>query len=188
MEYGVILMRAQPVHKGHIDIIRQALKENEKVLIVIGSANKSGTTRNPLPIEVRATLIEDALRDYDLSEKATFMSLPDWSTEDAYQYAKEWGSFFYYNVVRMLGQKTFTMYYNDDPDIVKNWFAKEISKRIVVRHAARKRDVSGTKIRQAFETGDDLYLHEILCPSTYKMKDEIKQMLMNCDEEDFMMQ
>lgn len=188
MEYGVILMRAQPIHKGHIDIIKQALGENEKVLIVVGSSNKYGTKRNPLPIDSRMRLIKDALRDYNLSRKIILMSLPDWSMEDAYQYAKEWGSFFYYNVVRVLEQKTFTMYYNDDLNIVKSWFTKEISERIAVKHAERKRDVSGTKIRRAFEESDDSYLHKMLCPSTYKKKDEIRQMLMDCDKEDSIMQ
>lgn len=188
MEYGVILMRAQPIHKGHIDIIKQALEENEKVLVVIGSSNKSGTKRNPLPIDTRILLIKDSLRDYNLSKKVILMPLPDWSTEDAYQYAKEWGNFFYYNIVRILERKTFTMYYNDDPDIVKNWFIKEISERITIKHAERKRDVSGTKIRQAFEENNDQYLKEMLCPSTYKLKNEIKQMLIQCSEEDFIMQ
>jgi hypothetical protein len=115
------------------------------------------------------------------------MTLPDWSMEDAYQYAKEWGNFFYYNVVSRIGKKEFTIYYNDNPEIVKNWFNEEISKRVTVKHAARCRDVSGTKIRQAFEDNNDLYLKEMLCQSTYDVKSVLKKMLMKKSEDDFTM-
>lgn len=187
MTYGVVLMRAQPVHKGHIDIIKQALIDNTKVLVVIGSANKSGTKRNPLDIDMRVHLLQNALRDCDLSTNVEVMTLPDWSKEDAYQYAKEWGSFFYYNVVAAIGTKTFTMYYNDDPKVVENWFDERIAKRVKVKHAERQRDVSGTKIREAFEQNNNQYLREMLCPSTYGVRPVLKKMLLECTEDDFIM-
>ena len=36
---GVLVTRGQPLHSGHIKVINQALCENDKVLIVIGSAD-----------------------------------------------------------------------------------------------------------------------------------------------------
>lgn len=187
MKYGVVLMRAQPVHKGHIDIIQNVLKENTKALVVIGSANKSGTKRNPLSVGMREHLLRSALRDYNLSTKVEIMTLPDWSKEDAYQYAKEWGNFLYYNIVAKLGTKEFTIYYNDDPAIVQNWFNEELTKRVSVKHAERVRDVSGTKMREAFEQNNDDYLKEMLCPSTYEVKSIIMKMMRNCKKEDFIM-
>ena len=53
MKLGVILSRCQPLHKGHIDMINKALKENDKVLFIIGSANKYSTIRNPFNINMR---------------------------------------------------------------------------------------------------------------------------------------
>ena len=45
MKLGVILSRCQPLHKGHVDMINKALKENDKVLFIIGSANKYSTMK-----------------------------------------------------------------------------------------------------------------------------------------------
>lgn len=38
---GVILARFQPIHNGHIELIRKAVKENDEVLIFIGSVDKN---------------------------------------------------------------------------------------------------------------------------------------------------
>ena len=34
MKYGVILARFQPIHNGHLALIRKACLENDKVLVV----------------------------------------------------------------------------------------------------------------------------------------------------------
>ncbi len=187
MKYGVIIMRAQPVHKGHIDIINQALDGNDRVLVVIGSANKSGTKRNPLPINVRIELLHKALIDYALEDVVDVMVLSDWSAEDAYQYAKEWGSFLYYNIVNEIQTKTFTIYYNDNPETVRNWFTPEIAERIKIKSTERVRDISGTKVREAFENDDVRGLKEMLCPSTFKQITELKKLFRSCNKEDHIM-
>lgn len=187
MKYGVILTRAQPIHKGHIDTIKEALKENDKVLLIIGSSNKRGTERNPISIDIREHIVRNALKDCALEDHVDILTLPDWSTEKAYQYAKEWGNFFYYNVVRMIERKEFTMYYNDDVSIVKNWFNDVLKERVTVKQTGRKRDVSATKIREALRNQNDTYLKEMLCESTYAIKDILRDMLMNCKNEDFIM-
>ena len=64
---GVILFRAQPFHNGHLNMIQKAFqdcqKTNSDLYIFVGSADKSGTKRNPLPIEYRLMLIEGALHE-----------------------------------------------------------------------------------------------------------------------------
>ena len=187
MKYGVVIMRAQPVHKGHIDIINQALVDNERVLVVIGSANKHGTKRNPFPIKLREQMLMGALYDYHLEERVDILTLSDWSMENAYQYAKEWGSFFYYNVVNAIQEKTFTMYYNDNPETVKNWFIPEIAERVEVKCTERVRNVSATKIREAIEKIDIDYLADALAPSTFNMFSTLRELLKNADKNDYIM-
>ena len=187
MKYGVILMRAQPFHKGHLYVIQKILEENDKALIVIGSANKSKTKRNPLPIEKRVEIVRNVLIEYDLQLKVDVITLNDWSMEDAYQYAKEWGNFFYYNVVNAVKSKTFTLYYNDDLEIVKNWFVNELLERITIKNMDRTTDVSSTNIRKAIANDDLEYLREALCPSTIEVIHEIKRMLEEAVEDDYMM-
>jgi cytidyltransferase-like protein len=187
MKYGVLLTRAQPFHMGHLDVVQKALEENDRVLIVVGSANKAGTKRNPLSIEPRMELVSTVLYSYGMEKEVDVLPLSDWSAEDTYQYAKEWGNFFYYNVVNAIQEKTFTMYYNDSVDTVKNWFVPEIAERLTIKCAKRKRDVSGTKIREAIEKDDDEYLKEMLPSSVYKKKEIIKKILLNSTKEDYMM-
>lgn len=82
-------------------------------------------------------MLTDALLDTKLLKANIVISeLKDWSMEDAYAYAKEWGNFFYYNAVNQLGTKGFSFYYNDDPPIAENWFTNMIKSRITLRNAA----------------------------------------------------
>ena len=37
---GVILARFQPIHNGHLELIKKAAEENEQVIVFIGSADK----------------------------------------------------------------------------------------------------------------------------------------------------
>lgn len=48
MNIGVFLSRMQPLHIAHLGMIDKALSENDKVIVLIGSANKEGTIRNPI--------------------------------------------------------------------------------------------------------------------------------------------
>lgn len=63
MRVGVILFRAQPFHNGHLEMVKKAYEENDKVYIFVGSADKSGTKRNPLPIDFRVELIRHSLQE-----------------------------------------------------------------------------------------------------------------------------
>lgn len=45
---GLLCGRFQPVHRGHIELIREALKHCDHLIIAIGSAQESGTKKEPL--------------------------------------------------------------------------------------------------------------------------------------------
>ena len=62
MAVGVIIARLQPIHKGHLELVRQALVENDKVLILVGSADKLNK-RNPIPIAMRLELAKKAIAE-----------------------------------------------------------------------------------------------------------------------------
>lgn len=80
MNIGVILSRCQPLHKGHIEMINRALAENDKVLFIIGSADKSGTERNPFPIGYRISMLKFALSFVKDKNRVDYMILNDWSS------------------------------------------------------------------------------------------------------------
>ena len=79
---GVFLSRMQPLHIGHIGMIKKALSENDRVIILIGSANKKETARNPMEVNIRREILEETLEnDFTKEEKQkiTVNNLPDWT-------------------------------------------------------------------------------------------------------------
>lgn len=78
--------------------------------------------------------------------------IPDWSYENDTNETIEWGRYFYYNVVSRIQSKRFAIYYNDDPSIIKGWFASEVKDYITLELLDRSQyygGLSATKIRDA---------------------------------------
>lgn len=163
--WGVLLTRAQPFHKGHINVVKQILEENDKALIIIGSANKEGTERNPFDIKCRLEIVKKSIEtifEFDL-DRITIITMNDWSMEDYTPMVKEWGKYFYYSVVFSIGVKSFNLYYNDDKKIVENWFDEILLKRISIKQCDRTKienAVSSSKIRQAVLDGNTEYINK----------------------------
>ncbi|MBL4693764.1 nicotinamide-nucleotide adenylyltransferase [Candidatus Gracilibacteria bacterium] len=63
MQSALFIGRFQPFHKGHLDAIKTILKDNKRVIIAIGSAEKNFLNSNPLTASERFQLIDEALRE-----------------------------------------------------------------------------------------------------------------------------
>lgn len=55
---SLIVMRAQPLHVGHIRLIDEAIKNSRNVVIVLGSIQEHGTSRNPFTYSERKKMIK----------------------------------------------------------------------------------------------------------------------------------
>ena len=60
---GVLVGRFQGVHNGHIMMIDTALSACERVGVLIGSANESGTNKNPFTYETRRKMLDKIYGD-----------------------------------------------------------------------------------------------------------------------------
>ena len=60
---SVYIGRFQPIHEAHLDIIDQALKISETVIISIGSSHRPKTIKNPWTAQERIEMIKSALLD-----------------------------------------------------------------------------------------------------------------------------
>lgn len=172
MGTGVLLTRCQPLHYGHIKVLQQMLTENDKVILVIGSADKSSTERNPFDIRLRYELSILTLRYYNMQDKVQISTLSDWSSDsdipkqdnltgivdEPRSVAQEWGSYLYYNLVNITESKYFTFYYNDDISLVKEWFPAYILSRVTIKSCERFDDFSSSAIRKALIDCDMKYL------------------------------
>lgn len=63
------LGRFQPFHLGHLDALKEILKREKHVIIVIGSAEDHGTLENPFTAGERYTMIESALEEAGISHE-----------------------------------------------------------------------------------------------------------------------
>ena len=165
--FGVFLARMQPVHNAHLYVIDKALKECEKVLIVLGSENKIDMLRNPFDIKLREQMLRECFNE-EQNNKLNIITLVDWSMESDTENAKIWGRYLYYNIVSRIGQKHFKLYYSDDVSILDSWFQDtEVSSYIKYRLLDRSsifNGLSATKIRQAFIDKDIEYINKF-CPA-----------------------
>ena len=63
---GLFIGRFQPFHKGHLEAIKDVLKEMDELVIVVGSAQYSHTLDNPFTAGERITMIRRALEEADI--------------------------------------------------------------------------------------------------------------------------
>lgn len=77
MSRGLIVGRFQPMHKGHVKIIRQILEREDEVVIGIGSAQENFTLKNPLTAGERVEMIRRLLKDEQLLERVITVTIPD---------------------------------------------------------------------------------------------------------------
>lgn len=57
-DYLVLIGRFEPFHKGHQAVVAKALQLARKVIVLVGSADKPRTTRNPWNVAERAVMIQ----------------------------------------------------------------------------------------------------------------------------------
>lgn len=193
-----MLTRAQPFHLGHLTVLRKIAEENDKVLLLVGSANKEDTRRNPFPIDMRMEQIEDAICYYlpeKYRNKIKVVPLNDWSMEDFYSAAEEWGNYLYYTVVYFMGVKKFRFYYNDDIKIVQNWFNENIAKRVEIRTMNRTNTAAGISstylrnliLKEDYNTVKSYLLESVTDAQFLAMKRVLKQ-VERAPKDDFIME
>jgi len=62
MQSALFIGRFQPFHNGHLKVIKTILSENERVIIIVGSAEKNFLPENPLTAGERVQIIEETLK------------------------------------------------------------------------------------------------------------------------------
>jgi nicotinamide-nucleotide adenylyltransferase len=185
---GVILFRAQPFHNGHLAQIKRALVEamdyGFKLYIFVGSADKSGTKRNPIPIDVRLDLIKNSLEG-ELAARALryieVVPLDDFSDEA--NNTPSWGAYFYRAMCKHTDDTDFIFYYSDKPEIALSWFGDNEREHIYFKFLPRvEDDISATHIRAllaSYEEVDKFYLKKYLPLYVYNAIPELHAYIIN---------
>jgi len=75
---GLYVGRFQPFHTGHLEAIKEALKDVEELVIVIGSAQYSHNPHNPFTAGERIVMIRGALKEANIKQsKIWIVPVPD---------------------------------------------------------------------------------------------------------------
>lgn len=75
MNLGFCLMRAQFLHHGHMELLLSASDRCDHLVILVGSSDKEGTSKNPLSFEERAHCLSLAMRG--IKEEYTIVPVGD---------------------------------------------------------------------------------------------------------------
>lgn len=166
---GVILARFQPIHNGHIALIEKACKENDEVLVFIGSIDKLNK-RNPIPWNIRKEMVVDTISKLQEVnpefKKVKIYELPDLSDESHNDH--EWGFYLYANIIEHSASSYFTIYYSDGFEIITSWFPgwvlrKYVSLSLMARGGCSD-GISATLVRKTI-MNDDIKALQTMVPA-----------------------
>ncbi|MBI5392634.1 nicotinamide-nucleotide adenylyltransferase [Candidatus Woesearchaeota archaeon] len=80
---ALFIGRFQPFHLGHLQIVKQIIKEQGSIVLAIGSSQESNTQENPFTAEERKEMIEQVLNAEKISYKNyTICFVPDLGKHD----------------------------------------------------------------------------------------------------------
>ena len=78
---GLFVGRFQPLHLGHVEVIKSLLRNVDELIIIIGSSQKSHEIDNPFTSGERFMMIKTALNDSKLNpSKYHLIAVPDAQT------------------------------------------------------------------------------------------------------------
>jgi len=180
---GVILFRAQPFHRGHLNMVQKAYEDcaanNCDLYIFVGSADKSGTVRNPLPIDFRIMLLEGSLHEHFTTEQMKYIHIfPLADMTDEADNSHAWGRYLYIKMFSKTKDSDMTIYYSDDPRIMLGWFAQDERWLLRFKFLDRFEGISATLVRQAFQMPNSDPMIEKLVPRyVYNYREEIRNYL-----------
>ncbi len=63
---GVVIGRFQPFHRGHIALVKEIVRRQKKIIIVIGSKQYSRVPENPFTFEERIRMVRKTIQGYKI--------------------------------------------------------------------------------------------------------------------------
>lgn len=175
----LIVGRFQTFHIGHMSLVDMGLNLADRVLILIGSSQESGTERNPYDVIDRMRMIKEVY-DYQYESGSVMINaLSDMTDENDIR--PEWGRYVMAHVKILLHKLPEVMIYGND-EARSRWFSpediKNTSEFIINRE---KLPISGTMIREFMIRDQREEWMKCVHPRLHKYYDELRGKLMGID-------
>ena len=121
-QHGFCIIRCQPFHIGHDRLITKMMEECEYGTVVIGSAQESGTEKNPLPYFVRKKMIQNVWKKHDAYSRLRIIGIKDasnalWSEYVLNTIAKELSDKSIPEVMYVGNLSEYTIFSKDIPNV-----------------------------------------------------------------------
>lgn len=171
---GLICGRFQTFHIGHESLVETGLKLCDRVLILVGSAQESGTERNPYDVSTRMDMLHAI---YGEGGNIMMHGLADLTDENDIR--PEWGRYLLDNVDRYLYKAPELMIYGND-ESRSRWFdpedIRDTSEFIVNRGRI---PISATMVREAMVFDERKKWMSMVNPRLHKMYGRLREELMS---------
>ncbi len=166
---GLVLGRFQLFHFGHEEVIDRALELCDKLLVFIGSADKSRTFDNPYTYEERKKLLTEVYGD-----KIIIKPLNDLGVGNV----PAWGQYVLESATKALGRPDCIVFGEESK--CYTWFDDETKRNIHFEPIKRSIiDIDGTRLRRALINNDKNLFIKYTNPSIHKYYDELRDVLIN---------
>lgn len=176
-DVGLVVGRFQHFHIGHRSLVENAFKLCDRVLILVGSAQESGTLRNPYLPSTRIDVIRE-IYGYDNSILQV-KELNDLTDEN--DITPDWGKYVLKNVKTHIRKEPSLMVYGND-EFRSRWFAPEDIENTAELVIPRSRiPISATMLRDALVRDDFEYWSKFVDDKTHKMYDRLRSELLSTD-------
>lgn len=167
---GMVLGRFQPIHNGHLSIIQRALEDCEKVILIVGSAQESGTEQNPLSLLDRTQLIIRSLR----GNMKRIEIFPIADREDIAADAS-WGEYVLETLEKAGIDKPEAVYVGGG-EHREDWYTS-VGLDVVITDR-NITPISSTQIRTAIKEDNYDFFCEAMHPNTWRLFNSLKKILL----------
>ena len=145
---GLVLGRFQGLHIGHEAVIRKALSVCDRVIVMIGSADKSGTAHDPFPVSLRKEMLAAMFPRLVKNGRVILVPLDDLGVGNV----PAWGDYVIDSAKKAVGMPECIVY--GDEDKCRTWFPNHPE----IRYISLNRsviDVNATRMRKIILDNDE---------------------------------
>ena len=167
---GLLIGRFQPLHNGHVYMIRKALKICKTVTVFVGSSQEKGTFKNPFSYDYRKELITKTFKKYVISKRLNILPLED----KGYGNTPKWGDYvfdYFYSCLNSYPDLYVTGFEIDR----SNWLLnKNIDQLCLSRNII---NISATECRDVIKNDNFKKFCQIMPKQLYKEYNRFKEIM-----------
>ena len=166
---GILVGRFQTLHSGHEMMINTAVELCGEVAIFVGSAQESGTYKNPFSYEVRKDMLEKIFGD-----KIKIYPLNDIGVGNN----SSWGEYVLNSIVENTGRYP-DLHISGKEERRVSWFDGIEGVSIAELYIPKTIDISASEMREFFINGDFESWKKYTNPALYGEFEKLREIVVN---------